>query len=387
MLIVNATPIVIQKALSDLTHASMLKLVEVDEAAQMLLSPYSDTIKTLLTGERQVIERMILRGKEWCGSDKEEDGRAILIRAWNYLEAGLGDYVYDRDEKKAEVRNAIDACSPVVINVAPEKAVVYDIAMSEDSGDTYTDIEVEVLGNSQQAMEDETVYLSLSHVGDPVYDKNLGNEQTDINGKAIFRFGYGKFYMPEGDYIVIATVNHDGKLCSGLEHIELKRIKFKLTYSYTYNYSHTWTGGANTLSAAYTSSGTRNAQDKAGCALVDQELTQNSWYESGGYTNSTTHTLLPLNQSANVLGALSVAMRSPVYSKMERVDVYLGVTDIDVIYQDVVDYFSLVYPPYPETLEVILDREGDGFTSYSYSGQTPDGYGTGTVLISASIED
>jgi hypothetical protein len=295
--------------------------------------------------------------------------------------------------------------------VLPEKAIVYDIAMGEESNETYADIEVEVLSNTQQAMEDETVYLSLSHVGDPVYDKNLGHKQTDINGKAVFRFGYGKFYMPEGDYVIIATVNYDGKLYSGLEHIELKRIKFKLTYSYTYNYSHSWTGGANTLSAVYTSSGTRNAQDKAGCAFVSQALSQYSWDESGGYTNSSTHTLLPMDVSAcffevlyhvvqtdddfhtpvyvlgNVLGAISVAMRAPVYSKMERVEVYLGETDTDIIFQDAVDYFSMLYPPYPETLEVILDRDGEGFTSYSYSGQTPDGYGSGIVLISASIDD
>lgn len=287
------------------------------------------------------------------------------------------------------------------------KPVIYDLALTEDSDDTYADFEVEVLNHTMDPLEGETVVLTMSHVGDPHYDKRLPVQITDSDGKAWFRFGYGGFNMPDGRYVLIATVNYGGKINSGLGSVELKRILVTMNYSYTYNCNTSTPGGDYyNLAASFTSSGTRAAKAGEGwdCPEVQRSLSHSA--SSGGGQYTATHTLLPGHPDACffeiyhrfvytddehqtpiwILNKLSVAMHGATLCKMERVVTEPGYQDIDIIIQDAIEYFSMPYPSGDEYHEVLLDYDG-GFDDYTFSYTDPDGYGSANLIINAKVED
>jgi hypothetical protein len=399
-------PIVNQQALAALTEASVVVWFKVWERAHML--DFTDTEATLDAGMTKVVNRMVLRGKEWCGSDKEEEGRAMLWRAWEYVESGLWQHntQAELDAKKTEIDNAIDACSGITIWTIPQDDVVYDIALSENDTDTYVDVLVRVFSALHKPMADQSVNLSVEFAGEEHYHKNVGSKQTDSEGEAWFRVSFGRAYAPTGNYHVTASTHHNDEVYLEKAPLELKRRLVTLTYSYTSNYAKSTEGHSNTISATYSSSGTRPVVSTAGCDMVEQSLTQSSSTDMGTYTHTASHNSLPMEISACffeiytvthqtedefrtpyfVISKLSVGMRAPIYTRMPRV-VFDGVeTDEDIITQDAVVYFGMPYPPYPESNEVFINYD-DGFEDYTFSGTTIDELGSADLTITATLEE
>jgi hypothetical protein len=406
--ILNKLAVIVNaQALASLSRDDMRVWATVFGRVSLLGCAGTDSV--LYAGSTAVVEKMISTGKQWCGSDREEEGRAMLWRAWEYINYGLwrGFHPDGVDAKAQEVLSAHDACADVTITVFPQDEFIYDWAMNEYGTDTYTQIEVEVQSESGMPVEDQSVFLSIEHLGEQHYYYPIGSKQTDSEGKATYQYGYKPNYgPPEGHYRLSASTHHNGKIFKTTAPLELRRRRITLNYSYLYSYSKTTPTSGSSVTATYTSSGTRASQSSAGCDTVTQSVVQSSWVDHGNYTSTSNHNSEPMAVSACfyevftithhtddefrtpyfTINKLSVGMRGPVFTRIHRV-IFDGVTtDEDILFQDAVDYFHMVYPPYPESHEVFLEYDG-GFVPYSFSGTSLDGFGSAALTITAELEE
>ena len=383
-------PIVNQQALATLSEQSVLLWFEVRERASLL--GFSDTDSTLAAGMSKVVDKMVSTGKEWCGSEREESGRNMLVRAMEYVMWGLWletDLV-SVDDKIEEIDDAIDGCSDFILNAFPDKNLLYDLALSEDDTDWYIDVMVELMTSTHQPIAGVSLHFYLEFLGEQHYFEHLGNIVTDEDGQGLFRVNIGRDYAPIGDYLLSVSGIHNDQTVVEKIPIEIKKRMVRLTYSYSCNSSHSATDGSSgfALTATYSSTGARAVSGYPPCELVDQSLSHNSWLtKNANETWTRSHEALPYAVSACffqiytithrtddefrtpffVIDKLSVAMRSPVSTRMRRVISEGDYQEDTIITQDAVEYFSLHYAPGPESVELFLDYTDGGFESFSYN--------------------
>ncbi len=364
---------------------------------------FSDMETELKNAMDGVTRAVASRGQALCGNDEHAAGRSLLKQALEWAMLGL---VNDAQSFSEQVDGWLADCGEVNLDVSVSNTTLRDVALSADDHSTFTTFDIHLTTYLGAPMEGENVGVSL-------YNQATGgggtvaSGTTDDAGHVMLRYAWGPNESERaGAYRAVVFAR------SVTEEVDLELLKntYTLRLNWDYSYSHTSTGFARVVSASYSGVGTGTGTSDPSCAPLTRTFTSHHEFDTGvGIQSYDLDLLDPTPQTACLFSVKSArqselidGINTPI-SRLVRVQVYV---DAPNVYGDLVEVAS--GPPagdnYVDTTGVNNLRsnyggtyysDGDlyleydpssGFDIFSWDKDTDDGYGSGSLSITFSVE-
>lgn len=236
---------------------------------------FIDVEAKLQAAIESVIQSIAAQGRALCNAGDHEGGRALLFFALEYAQGG---FVQD-PQFQSLVSEWLTDCGMVTIELSADKALIYDLALTEDDTRTFTTFEATVRDFNADPMEDVEVFLiqvppagSKHSAINPV----AAVRKTDTYGLTGMRYTYGAapFNLdPEGTHMFRAMAWIGGeKIYSDYVPVELRRARITVSYNYTYTGWSDWAYECN-VAASYNVTGVTTSSSLPSCEYVTRSHT------------------------------------------------------------------------------------------------------------------
>lgn len=247
-------------------------LVRIDQAQGW---GFADVENKLAAAIESVIQSLAAQGRALCNAGDHEGGQALLFFALEYAQGG---YVQD-PQFQSIVSEWLTDCGAVTIELSADKAMIYDLALTEDDTRTFTDFEATVRDFNGDPMEEVEVFLLQeppAGTKQPAPKPVAAICETDQLGLTGMRYTYGAapFNLDtEGTHMFRAMAWIGGeKIYSEYVPVELRRVRITVSYSYTCTEWSDWAAECN-VAASYSVAGVTTSASLPSCAIVSRSHT------------------------------------------------------------------------------------------------------------------
>jgi len=236
---------------------------------------FADVEAKLQAAIESVIRSIAAQGRALCLAGDHEGGRALLFFALEYAQGG---YVQD-PQFQTTVSEWLTDCGAVTIELSADKAMIYDLALTEDDTRTFVTFEATVRDFNGDPMEDVEVFLiqeppaGISHSAEKAVPAIKKTDELGLTGMR-YTYGAAPFNLdPEGTHMFRAMAWIGGeKIYSEYVPVELRRARITVGYSYTYTGWSDWAYECN-VAASYNVTGVTTSSSLPSCEYVTRSHT------------------------------------------------------------------------------------------------------------------
>lgn len=362
---------------------------------------FTDIQTDLMNAMYAVTEAVAAKGQEQCGLENYAAGRALLRQALEWAMLGL---VGNATAYAEQIEGWLSDCGEINLSVTVSNTNLRDVALAADDYSTFATFDILVTSFEGDPLEGEYVFLNLYKTTGGGGTVESGT--TDADGRLKLRYAWGpNETQVAGSYRALVCCRSEIHETS----LQLAKVVFTLRLNWNYSYSHTWDGGSRNVSATYAGVGTGMSSTDPGCAPMTRTFTSHHDYDTGSGMQSYDLELIDDPQVKACLFRpnstrqyeMIDGINTPI-SRLVRVEVFVqapnhggDLIDIasgpDESYSDttsVYDLSSYYSGTYYSGSDLYFEYdESTGFESFLHEEDSVDGYGSGTLTITLSVEE
>jgi hypothetical protein len=234
------------------------------------------------------VRSMAARGRSLCGGRRYDEGRALMFRALDYAQRGL----VEDPGFQTQVKSWLADCGALNVELIADKAIVYDLARSEDDERTFVTFEVRVTDMNGDPVDGVTPNLwwelpsrhQRAAAPAPATPAAVAPVAVapvrDEPGVTRLRYAYRASptdNTPEGVatfWGVVSTAGTDNLSAPVTVTLRRARITLDCTFSFAAEWTYTDPDGGGTEIASYDAHGWTTTQGNLNCATLSRSYSQ-----------------------------------------------------------------------------------------------------------------